>query len=504
MFLFFFFPMFSEDEKEYEWDEWQDYFGIEDGSYYEYKEDDEDDILNKVESKTIKKDSPTYFSKMYIEALMMLKAKKEDAKDKMTLNMRGALNAYIVASYYEAFIGLRGDDKDKISFASLRFTPFLMYYPRNTLTSTLSFYVGSFRVPISFRSLANISLKSVSPTSKRKYFPSLNNIKLSKEKSDFGTACEVSLPFCNFYFFWKDKKKEHVYNIYASYKNEELLSKKARLNIAFLSSFFVQKGGANTKKSFSHYMGVYGLEINFASKYFFSNSLTSLCFLPNKNINISSFSFRNEMGVESKMFILNTGLSYRGSLYLPTNPKNQKDELNFYVQGHFRYKIFSLSLVYNILKFIKDEKTGHSYGLFYSIGNAFAKFKNEVYYKDDVYRLRASLMIYPYMRYFRLFNLSSFLYLQEKRLNRHVVKKYEVLSYSHFPMGENVSLQLGIGLLQQNKGKLCLWEKESVFASLAFHLIFEQDRCKEIASIALKYNSLKNTFNFSCRLKIEY
>jgi len=461
-------------------------------------------IFPEDEPKIIKKESPTYFSKMYVEALMKLKAKKEDDKDKMNVSIGGALNAYMVASYYEAFIGLEGDYKDRNCLASLRFTPLLMYYPHNALTSVLSFYVGSFRVPASFRSLASMRLGVVGPTSKRKYFPPLNNIKLSKKKNDFGIACELSLPFCNFYFFWQDKKKEHVYNMYASYKNEGLLSKKAQLNIAFLSSFFIQKGGDETKKSFLHYIGMYGLELNFAYKYFFFNSISSLSASPNKNINISSFSFRKELGFENNMFALNTGFSYRGSLYLLIKQKKQKDELNFYVQGQFKYKIFSFSLVYNILKFIKDEKMEHSYGFFYSIGNTFIKLKNEVCYKSDVYKMKASLMVYPHMRYFRLFKLSSFLYLQEKRLNRHIVKKYEVATYFYFPIEEHINLQLGIGLSQQNKGKLCLWEKENIFASLAFRFAFEQDRCKEIAKIALKYNSLKNSFNVLCSLKIEY
>lgn len=511
--------MFSEDEMDYEWDEWQDYFSMEVDNYYEYnerslsdifmhleyEEDNESTALNRVESTTIKKVSPTYFSKMYIEALIKLKAKKEGAKDKMATSFRGALNAYIVSSYYEAFLGLSGDEKDRINFASLRFTPVLMHHPRNTLTSVLSFYVGSFRAPISFRTLHSMSFRAISPTSKRQYFPSLNNIRFSKKKGDFGTACEASLPFCNFYFFWKDKKTEHVYNTYASYKNEELLAKKARLNIAFLSSFFVQKTSKAERKTFSNYMSVYGLEFNFSSKHFFFNSLNSLCSVLNRNINISSFSFREEMGAGNKMFELNTGLSYQGSLYLPTEkPKNPKDALNFYIQDKFRYKIFSFCLTYNLLKFINDKRMQHSYGLFYSIGNTYMKFKNEVWYKDDVYKLKASLMIYPHISYFRLFNISSFLHLQEKRLNRHIVKKYEVATYSFFPMEEHISLKLGIGLSQQNKGKLCLWEKESIFTSLTFRFIFEQDKCKEIVNTTLKYNSFKNFLDFSCNLKIEY
>ena len=83
VFLFFLLPMFSEDEMDYEWDEWQDYFSMEVENYYEYnerslsdifmhleyEEDNESIALNRVESTPIKQGSPTYFSKMYSNIL---------------------------------------------------------------------------------------------------------------------------------------------------------------------------------------------------------------------------------------------------------------------------------------------------------------------------------------------------------------------------------------------------------------------------------------------------
>ena len=88
---------------------------------------------------------------------------------------------------------------------------------------------------------------------------------------------------------------------------------------------------------------------------------------------------------------LHFGISYKGAHHLGNqNIKSllqRKTFLSFYLQGKLKYKIFSVNTMYYLLKDYKLAKIQHSYGIFYSLGNMIISYKNELFYKNEIYKI---------------------------------------------------------------------------------------------------------------------
>lgn len=515
LFLFIFvFQLNTENNEEYGKDEWSDLIDLpyqekvnsidEKESFLEPIKDDEEKI-NK-HSKDIR---PNYLSKMYIESILKFNISK---LKKETFNWHGIINSYFASHYYEAFLSIKKSEHDKKEkqifpiIGSLRFSPFLMYYPKNKLRPLLSFYAGTFTTPISFYHATNPNISFITPTSKRAFFPSLNAIKISKKGNDLGTAIELSLPFLNFYFYWKDTKLGNQFNVYLAYRNETLNilnnARKAKINLAFLFRLLEINKEKNRKNV---YLQIYGLNFNFFSNFFYINIFSFLSIFPKKIPDIYSTSLKSEMGFAYKFFDINFGLSHEGSKYIGKQNYNLSIDKNskqaFYVQGKFKYKIFSTALIYYISK--NNKQIQHNFGIFYSIGNTKIKYKNELLLKDNIYKLRASFSLKPNLNYFSFFNISSFLYLQEKKINTHIIKQYEVASNIHLKFGINFILSFANGIY----GKIVpnkLEKKFAFFSSTTLFLIFKQEKIKEKGAINLKYDSAEKNFSISFKLTVEY
>lgn len=568
--LFFFLLPFLFSQENYEKDEWtvvqkksfEHIFCCELENEEQYENIDE--CIS--EEQHISPSHPSYLSRMYFEGLFNFNSRIAMRKDvtfqgdrskNYNLNWQGFFNSYLASSYYEFFASFKGNNKDAItvSTASLRFSPLLMRYPRpNHLAPLLSFYIGSFRTPLSFRHLSNISFLHISPTSNRRSHPSLNNIKFSKAKGRLGVAFEVALPFFNFYFFWKHKVLQNnakninntnspfvlnrnfasevgnEFNLYVAYKNDKLMAKKAKLNIAFLSSFIQEKGNALNSKNAKLYTQLYAIDFNFLHPHFFFNSLNGISITPEKTVDAQSLSFREECGFSYKIFSLNAGISYEGARYLSKNTKRDRKTLQinkdtstnassdgrseslgdvfaFYVQEKVKWKIFSASHSYSFVK-IKQAKLQHSYGFFYSIGNRLALFKNELFFFRELYTLKFSFSTHPNMHYFRTFSASSNLYFQDKSINLHVIKKYEVNTSFVFDFTDSLSCKIEAAMFQENGGGTIGWKarwKKEVFslkASLFF--LFAQERWKEKGGISFKYSTNKNAIDVLLKMRFEY
>ena len=458
----------------------------------------EKELLNIVESEdeSQENDEPigknaknNYFTKMYIEGVFSWKKNKSNS-------YLGKINSHIFASYYEAFLSFSSTLENTIA---LRFSPILMYYPKKHKTPVLSLYLGNFNSPLSFKNVYNPVFSSITATSNRKLFPPLNAIKIAEKNTDEGIALEVSLPFFNYYSFWKNTKKGNIFNTYISYKNN--FSNFSHLNIALLSSIQEIKK-ENLKKN--PYLQIYGADFNFSSPIFYINSLSLITILPKRIPSFSSFAFRTESGLTSHIASLNGGISYKGAYYLGNqNLKNllqKRSFLNFYLQGKIKYKIFQLNGVYQFIKDYKYNKTKHFYGIFYSLGNSFISYKNEVSYKNEIYKLKFSLTITPNINYFKFFNISSFLYLQDRKINPHCIKKYELASKYRFTIAKCFNLIFSFAMMQEKNN----WQKIAFLASTTATLNFKQEKTKEKGEIKLKYNSKENKLEATFKFRVEY
>ncbi|MGP1415670.1 MAG: hypothetical protein ACTTJ6_07085 [Treponema sp.] len=467
--------------EEYEKDEWTN---------------DENEIFNAIDVKEEKIDEENeelkaqktknnYFSKMYVEGVLGYSKLKNN-------NYYAKINSHILASYYEAFLSFSTTSEKTLA---LRFSPILMHYPKNHISYVLSLYLSSFNTPQTFKNLYKPLISSVSTTSNRKFYPPLNSLKISKNSRDEGIALEVSLPFFNFYSFWKNTKKGNIFNTYISYKNN--FSNSSRLNIGFISSI------QEIKEKIA-YSQVYGLDFNFSHQFFYINSISLLNILPKRKPSASSFALKAEGGITSNIASLYTGISYKGAYYLgDQNLKKllqKKSFLSFYLQGKIKHKIFKLNGLYYLLKDYKTNKMQHSYGFFYSLGNSQFSYKNELYYKASLYKIKFAINIKPNLNYFRLLNLSLFLYLQDKNINPKCLKQYEIASKCSFNIAKNFHLNFAFATMQENKN----WKKLMFLASTSFNFTISQEKTKEKGEIKLKYNSKNNRFDITFKLKIEY
>ncbi|MGP1438075.1 MAG: hypothetical protein ACTTKH_03280 [Treponema sp.] len=495
VFLILFSSFLIAEEKEYDSDEWKEHYK---DSYY--IEENEQTLINLVEEieeveekEESNKEKPqtNYFTKMYIEGILKLKWKNPHSKNQA---YDGKINSYILANYYEAFLGFNSVSP-QFNTLAFRFSPFLMHISKKRLFPVLSLYLGNFNTPQVFRNVSHPIINSLTTTSNREFFPPLKSIKILKRQNNTGIALEVSLPFFNYYSFWKNTAKGNIFNTYISYKNENLPFSK--VNIAFVSSIQELK---QAKPNL--YLQIYGLDFNFASKFFYANSLSLLTVLPAKTPSFSSFALKNEMGVKSKIVSFHTGISYKGAYYLGNQNLKEllqrKTCLSFYIQGKLKHKVFHLASMYHLLKDYKINKIHHSYGIFYSLGNSFISYKNELFYSHNVYKLKLALNIMPNLSHFKLFNISSFLYLQDRKINSKCIKKYEIASKANFNITKDFALNFIFGLMQENL-------KEKIFfASSTFNFSFNQEKAKEKGTIKLKYTSKNHSIEVSLRLKIEY
>ena len=564
LFISLSFSLFSSQE-EYEYDEWtkstKDYC---EPPFCETEIDEEyDETIN--ENSHLSSAHPSYLSKMYFEGILNFNthlATNNSSSKQNRFNWQSSFNSYLASDYYELFVSFKNNKKIPISInvASLRLSPLLMKDRRNThVTPLLSFYIGSFCTHSSFKHLYNVNFSHISPTSKRRTHPALNNIKLSKTKGNLGAAFEIALPFFNFYFFWKNigensniqksfnsiinnLKAENCneFGLYVSYKNNKLLKKKAKINIAFLSSFIQEKGKALKRQALSDknsipYTQVYAIDFNFAHSCFFFNLLNGIHILPKQKVDAHSLCVREEGGFAYKILSLNTGFSYEGSHTSSANRKNSrisqlnnevsnnnispdtasddsskvlKDVLAFYVQEKLKWNIFSVAHSYSLIKKTNEQKIRHSYGFFYSIGNKLGLFKNELLFFEELYTLKFSFSTHPNTHYFKAFSASSDLYLQNKNINLHIMKKYEVSSAILFHFTENFSCKIGLSLFQENEGgagrRIARWKKEVFTFNTSFLFLFAQDRWKEKGSVSFKYSTHQHKLDILLKMRLEY
>ena len=520
--------------------------------YEEEKEETDEDIYQARNEGTYNSSfSATYLSKMYFEGIFNFNARLANQQltspksegEHSRFKITSHLNTYLASPYYEAFLSFKSNKQSPldINTASLRLSPLLMQYPKQgKLIPLLSFYIGSFRTPFSFRHLYNVSFLQVSPTSKRRSYPDLNNIKLSKTKANLGTAFEVALPFFNFYFFWKtstpkninqngDIKNSHTFlqhfmsenanefNLYAAFKTDKLMSKKAKLNIALLSSFVKNRRSKKNDKNIKDYVQLYAIDFNFSHPFLFFNSLNSISFIHKQRVDSHSLAFREEGGLSYKIFHLNTGFSYEGWRYLALHTRgkknfSQKDKYNlgdiftFYLQEQLKWKIFSTSQSYSLLKQLNEDKFWHRYGFFYSIGNKLALFKNELLFFKEVYSLKFSFTTHPKTYYFRAFTASSTLYLQNKNINPNIIKKYEVGGSFVLYFTQNFYCKIDANIFQKTlrERREWKWKKEVFSVTTSFFFLFAQERWKEKGSLAFKYSSDKNSLDILLKIRFEY
>ena len=476
----------EQEELEYGKDEWENDYNVEEKELFniiESQDEEKDEELTKNQVKN------NYFTKMYVEGVFNLSKNN---------HYSGKINSHILASYYEAFLSFAPYSKNILA---LRFSPILMHYPKKQCTPVFSLYFGSFNTPITFRNIYNPLISSITASSNRKLFPPLNAIKIAKKGNNEGIALEISLPFFNYYAFWKNTKNGNIFNNYISYKTH--LSSLSNLNIAFVSS--IQEIKVKKIKK-NPYLQLYGLDFNFSHPFFYINSISLLSILPKKVPSFRSFAFRGEAGLTSSYASLHTGLSYKGSYYLGNqNLKNllqRKTFLSFYLQGKLKYKIFRLNGMYHLLKDYKENKIQHSYGIFYSLGNPFFSYKNELLYKKGVYKIKFAVNITPNSVYLKRFNISSFLYFQDKKINPLCIKKYEASSKFAFDIAKHFGLNFSFAMMQENKE--ARWQKVVFFSSTAFNFTITQEKAKEKGEIKLKYNSKKNKFELELKFRIEY
>ena len=502
----------SEESLAYESDEW---------SIKEECDSQDIEIENNKQEKN-KNNNKGVYKKAYIEGAFSLSLNKlNTSKKHIKLNVL-SFNSYLSSQYYEVFLGFKKTEKNEFStyIGSVRFTPLLMHYLSSKLNPAISFYLGSFKIGKAHKNLYKPFINTVSPSSRRLFFPPLNALSLSKKEESLGIAFECALPFFNFYFFWKKIDGRNSFNLYSSYKNETFKFLHSRLNIAFISSFLELKENEKTKKiTRSHksdykqgeYSSIFGIDLNFSSHRVFITSADFFNLLPKKKIDIHSMSFRGESGFVSKIVSLTSGVSYEGASYLgnPTYKSlaTKKDKLSFYLQGKLKYKFFTFASSYNLLKNYKKTKVDHSYGFFYSIdlysvGKKKLIFKNELFFNNGIYKLKAVFMAKPNVVFLSLFSLSSFLYLQEHSKIKNILKKYEIDTKLTFPIGKHIKLTTASGVLQKNEKKE--WRQVNFFVNVNASFLFVQKYTKEISSISLKYNSGKNALDLQLKLKIEY
>ena len=527
-------------QENYEKDEWNDvaenYFA---SPFYEMEVNEEaitDEVLHTPSSPV------SYLSKMYFEGIFNFNLHPIAQKDRF--NWQGSLNSYLASSYYELFASFKSSKKLPIlvNTASLRFSPLLMYYPRqNNLTPLLSFYIGNFRTPLTFRNLYKVSFSQVSPSSKRRHYPGINNIKLSKARGHLGIGFEIALPFFNFYFFWKNISKynniekllnpfsknfssysKNEFNLYASFKTDKLMKNKAKLNIALLSSFIQKKDAESNNTNVKIYTQLYAIDFNLTHPIFFFNSLNSISITPKKTVDSHSFGFREEAGFSYKILKLNAGFSYEGAQYAShlegkkrqiqanSNILNDSvaDIFTFYVQEKIKWKIFSASHSYSLIKQTNEKEVKHSYGFFYSIGNRLALFKNELLFFQELYTLKFSFSSHPNTYYFKTFSLSSTLYFQDKHINPHVIKKYEMNSAFLLNFTENFYCKIEASIFQENtreKARMSpRWKTEVFRLKASFFFIFSQERWKEKGVLSFKYSTDKHAVETILKMRFEY
>jgi len=482
--------LMAEESEEYEKDEWNnekkeaELFNIVETQEENKNNTEKDDELSN-------KSFNNYFTKMYVEGIFNWTKKQSNNS-----NFKGKINSYILASYYEAFLSFSYASENSLA---LRFSPVLMHYPKKHISPVLSLYLGSFNTPTSFQNIYKPYVSSITTTSNRKFFPPLNAIKISKNNFSKAVALEISLPFFNYYSFWKNTKKGNIFNFYLSYKNN--FSNSSRINIAFISSIQEIK---KEKVKKNPYIQIYGLDFNFDSPFFYINSLSAFTVLPKRLPSFSSFALKSEAGLTSHLASLHTGISYKGANYLGNqNLKSllqRKAFLSFYLQGKLKYKIFRLNGMYHLFKDYKLNKTHHFYGIFYSLGNSFISYKNELLYEETVYKIKFALNITPNINYLKSFNISSFLYLEDKKINLKCIKKYEISSKCGFNIAKNFNLNFSFVMMQEKKN----WKKITFFTSTAVIFNFAQEKTKEKGEVKLKYNSKNNKFEIDVKLRIEY
>ncbi len=465
-----------------------------------------------------KKIESSYFSRMYVEGFATLKATNKT--NKTFLNWNGGTNAHLLANFYEAFLGFKGDEKSAIEAKNLafRFSPLLMYYPKNKLSPALSFYVGGFKSPHIFGIAQRPTIHRVRPTTNTHFFPALNAIKVSKNKERLGSAIELSLPFFNFYFFWKTHENRHSFNIYSAYRNNELFSNTSKVNIALFSSFFSlygnkaetdiksKKGKQIIKKSRNEYGQIYGFSLNFESPFLYLNLLSLLSVAKQKKIDISSMSFRGEIGARYKIFLLNLGAGYKGEKYITESVDKmfgKKNVFSFYLQEKLKYKIFALHSSYHLFYPPSSQQLLHSYGGFYSINSRYVHFKNELFAHSNLYNLKIAFIIKPHLRYFSSLNMSAALCLQEQKKNPNIIKKYEVATSFLFPFGEHFRLKLLGGFSQEAQKKRHLLGRLSYFAKSSISILFRQEKWRESFNLSFKYKSTKQS-EISLKFRLEY
>lgn len=483
--------LIAEESEEYEKDEWNnekkevELFNIVETQEENENNTEKDDELSNQSFKN------NYFTKMYVEGIFNWTKKQSN-------NYKGKINSYILASYYEAFLSFSYASENSLA---LRFSPILMHYPKKHISPVFSLYLGSFNTPRSFQNIYKPYFSSITTTSNRKFFPPLNAIKISKKNNSFSraTALEVSLPFFNYYSYWKNTKKGNIFNFYLSYKNN--ISNSSRINIAFISSIQEIK---KEKLKNKPYLQIYGLDFNFDSLFFYINSLSAFTVLPKSTPSFSSFAFKSETGLTSRLASLHTGISYKGANYIgDQNLKSliqRKAFLSFYLQGKLKYKIFRLNGMYHLIKDYKLNKIDHFYGVFYSFENSFISYKNELLYKETIYKIKFALNITPNINYFKYFNISSFLYLEDKKRNPECIKKYELSSKCGFNIVKNFNLNFSFVMMQEKQN----WKKITFFTSTALIFNFAQEKTKEKGEVKLKYNSKNNKFEIDVKLRIEY
>ena len=483
--------LIAEERYEYGKDEWENDYNIEEKGLFnvvEIQESVESQEENEESNKNVKSN---YFTKMYIEGVFKW-ARNQSNHSIYT----GKINSHIFANYYEAFLSFAPFSNNVLA---LRFSPVLMYYPKKFTSPVFSLYFGSFNTPQSFRNVYNPLISSITPTSNRKFSPPLSAMKISKKPSGEGIALEVSLPFFNYYSFWKNTKKGNIFNTYISYKNK--FSNFSLFNVALISSIQEIKK-ENVKRS--PYLQIYGLDFNFSNQFFYINSISLLTILPKRVPSFSSFAFRSESGLVSNFVSLHSGISYKGAYYLGNQNLEtllqEKTFLSFYLQGKLKYKIFRLNGVYHLLKDYKLGKIQHSYGIFYSLGTSFFSYKNELLYRKDVYKIKFALNITPSLNYFKLFNIFSFLYLQNRKINPRCIEKYEIASKCGFNFGKHFALNFSFAMMQEKKN----WQKMVFFASSTVMLTFSQEKTKEKGEIKVRYNTKKQNFELSFKCRIEY
>ena len=463
----------------------------------------EDDEKKDVASS--KKNVPSYFSKMYIETLLKMSVLEKKSRK---INFNGKCNAYLASSYYEAFLGFKSDEKKvlDVKVASFRFSPILMYYPCNRLSPTLSFYIGNFKTPRPFLMLQSPTIYRVRPTTQKRFFPALNAIKISKQAGDLGAACEVALPFFNFYFFWKTHDTHNSFNIYSAYRNEDLPLKKARLDIAFASSIFQEERKRKLKKNkVNTYIQLYCLSFNFESPFFYINSISTIS-IREKMPTLSSMSFRDEGGLKYKGASMGAGFSFSGKNYIKkynSSKLKNNDIFAFYLQGKFKYKIFAINFSYHLLKGEMGANILHSYGIFYSLSGKYIQFKNELFVRTQLYNLKFALNFKPHLQYFSSMNVASFLYLQDKKINSAILKKYEVASSCVFPFGELLRIKLLAGISQERKDGKKFLGSINFFVSGEAGFVFSQEKWKEKLNVVFRY-STPNKSEISLKFRIEY